>query len=695
MDYAIAHKLPGRLRLRVDKKKLYSYNTDSLENTISQFLGVKETVINLVTGSILIKHDAVISELLKALSDINLNDVPERTQPISTSLGWSYIGYQLYRFLQPISLKPFLTTMSAMPYIKRGLKSLFNFKVDIGVLDAAAICSQILQKDFKSASSLMMLLTTGDYLEQWARSRSKKSLANVISLNSSDVWIKNGDVEELVSYSSLKQDDLVIFRAGSMIVVDGIVLQGMAMVNEASMTGEPLSIVKEAYSTVHGGTVIEEGEIVVEVKQKGEDTRFQKIIELIHESESSKADVETKANEFADRIVPFNFIIAGLVYAITKNSVKASAALSVDYSCAIKLSTPLVFLSVMKEALSNSVFFKGGHSIEALSFVDTIVFDKTGTLTEASPQVQRIIAYNGFSEREVLKISACLEEHFPHPVAKAVVRHAVEHKVCHKEVHSEVKYIIAHGIATSYKDKHTVIGSRHFVHDDEEVDLSIALNDEKEAAGNGLSVLYLAQSGFLIGIILISDPIRMEAADIIAMLRVTGINNIYMLTGDNAHAAERVALELGIDHYKAEMLPNEKANIVKQLKGEGYKVAVVGDGMNDSPALSFADVGIAMKAGSDLAQQVSDITLRSDSLYSLVIARLMAQRTMARIKHNNVSAVVVNSILMLFSILGPLTPQSSVWLHNLTTLFISMKSMSRLLPESYKLPQVNICDKNK
>jgi Cu2+-exporting ATPase len=620
-----------------------------------------------------------LNDLLKAIKNVSIEDFPKRTEPLPTPIGWSYIMYQLLRLVIPAKLKPLYTIVSAVPYIMAAIKSIRAMKTGVTLLDAAAISAALLTKDTKAASTLMMLLRTGDYLEKWAKNRSRESLANAVSLNVGHVWILKNGREEQFPYSALVKGDEIVQRAGTVIPVDGSVTSGMAMVNEASMTGEPLSRQKTEGSTVHAGTVIEEGEIIVRVIEKGENTRYNKIIELIHESEGTKASVETKAGQFADKVVPFNFLLALIVYLLTKNTAKVSAALSVDYSCAIKLSTPLVFLAVMKEALGNGVFFKGGQAIEALSLADTIVFDKTGTLTAATPTVSKVISYNGLSERDVLKIAACLEEHFPHPVAKAVVKCAIENDVEHKEEHSKVEYIAAHGIATIHNGKHTVIGSRHFISEDEGIDISIAANDEQQAANDGNSVLYLAKDNKLCGLILIADPVREDAAEVIRMLRALGIKQFYMLTGDNARAAERVANSAGIDFFKGEALPHEKAEIIKTLKAKGYNVAMVGDGMNDSPALSHAHVGIAMKGGADLAEQVSDIALRSDNLYPLVIARIMSDVAMKRIKNNNVAAVGINTALMFMSLFGILTPQSSIWLHNLTTIAISINSMKNVL----------------
>ncbi len=685
MLFCRVHSIPGRVRYRIDPDTLRVYRYNALAHMLSDIPGVLSVSVNPRTGSVLLRYDAAAlpeSHIAEIMSALPIDELPKNDPKVKdVSLGWSYIGYQILRSLRPPALKPFLTVLGALPFFAEGLRAVLKGKMNVQLLDAAAIAASLLQRDFKSASTLMMLLKTGDYLEGWAKQRSRENLAASISLNVGQVWVLRDGREEQVPYSQIQPDDDVVIRAGTMIPVDGTVISGNALINESSMTGEPLSASRSAGASVHAGTVVEEGELVVRVHHKGEDTRFQKIVQLIQESESAKADIETRANEIADKVVPFNFAVAGGTYLLTRNPMKASAALSVDYSCAIKLSTPLVFLAAMREALTYGVFFKGGAAMEALSRVDTVVFDKTGTLTAATPAVTKIVAFNGYTGREVLKISACLEEHFPHPVAKAVVKHALDEGVEHQEEHTEVKYIVAHGIATKYRQEHTVIGSRHFICDDEGIDLSECVAAEQEAADGGYSLLYLARGGVLAGMIFINDPVRPEAKEVIAMLRHLGIKRFYMLTGDNVRTAERVAAQLGIDSFRGEVLPDQKADIVKLLKSKGCNVAVVGDGMNDSPALSCADVGIAMKGGADLAQEVADITLKDPSMYPLVIARIMAERSVKRIKGNNVAAVGINSALMFMSILGRFTPTTSVWLHNLTTLGLSINSMRALMPK--------------
>lgn len=686
MDFIIVHTLTGRIRVRLNPDTLKLYRHGYIARTLADAPGITGVKISPVTGSILVHYQSgqlTQERVLLLLRAMRLSEFPlAKPEKRHVSPGWSYIGYLLYRLMRPYGLKPYFTILGAIPYIIKGLRSLAKGRMDIDLLDASALGAALLQRDFKTASTLTLLLKTGEYLEQWAKFRSRISLEESIANISGLVWVKEGDIERQIPYSQIKADDTVVIRAGTMIPVDGKVTGGEALVNESSLTGEPLSVMRSVGHTVHAGTVLEEGELYVSVLQKGEDTRFRQIIHMIEDAESTKAKIETRANAIADRIVPLNFLLAGLIFALTRNPMKASIALSVDYSCALKLSTPLVFLAAMKEGLNHGVFFKGGATMEMLSRVDTIVFDKTGTLTKAEPNVAKVIGYNGYSDREVLKIAACLEEHFPHSVAKAVVKHAVDENVEHLLEHAEVKYIVAHGIATEYQNKHTVIGSRHFICDDEKVDIAIAAEDEEQAAAQGYSILYLARDNVLAGVLYIHDPAREEAAEVIQMLRHTGIKYIYMVTGDNQRTAKKIADQLEISGFMAETLPHQKVAAVKALQSKGRCVAVVGDGMNDSPALSVADVGIAMKGGADLAQHVADITLNDASLYPLVIARILSQRAMQRITHNNVSAISINTLLMGFGITGVLTGTSSMWLHNLTTLGISANSMRALLPKA-------------
>ncbi|MDR3301149.1 MAG: heavy metal translocating P-type ATPase [Spirochaetaceae bacterium] len=681
----VVHALPGRVRFRLNPDSLQYFHTAEITRLVSQSAGIKSARVRPVSGSILVHYDAAcldLAALTALVRGIEPSPVPAQKKKDEGVTLWAYLAYQLFRLFCPPQLKPAFTLLGAVPFFIEGVRSFTKLRMDVALLDASAITLSVVRGNFSSASTLIMLLKTGQYLEDWAKFRSRENLAARISLDAGQVWVRKDGEEVEIPYSALKTGDLVVLRAGFMIPVDGKVAEGNALVNEASMTGESLGASRTAGDTVHAGTVIEEGELVVEVARTGADTRFQKIVQLIRQSEESKAATELKANELANRLVPFTFLTAALAALITRNLQKVQSVLSVDYSCAIKLSTPLVFLAAMREGLSNGVFFKGGAPMETLAAVDTMVFDKTGTLTCAAPSVDRIISYHQCSEREALKIAACLEEHFPHPVAKAVVRHALNMNVQHREEHSEVKYIAAHGIATDYRGKHTLIGSRHFIKEDEGIDVSAAEGDLEAIAGEGKSALYLARDGKLIAIFAIDDPPRPEAPEVIAMLRALGVKEIYMLSGDNRRTAARVAKKLTIAYFRGELLPNEKTETVRLLRAEGRTVAMVGDGMNDSPAMSAANIGIAMKEGADLAQDVADITMRDPSLYPLVVARLLSQKAIKRIHHNTAAAIGINSALILAGLLGTQASGSFVWLHNLTTLGLSLNSMRPLLPKN-------------
>jgi Cu2+-exporting ATPase len=687
---AAVHSLPGRVRFRVPPGAAGGGIAKSLDD----IPGVKSVAINSRTGGILIRYDHYLvsqDELQKALEAIEVRDsalARPRAKP-KDAIAWSWIGWQLFRLLVPPALKPFVTAARALPFFVEGLRSFSRARLDVPALDGAALGASLAQGNVNAASTLIMLLKAGEYLEAWAKERSRENLAAALSLKTGRVWVRAEDgTDSEISCDAIRQGDRVVLRSGAFIPIDGKVIEGRAMVNEAVLTGEPLPAEKNPGGVVYAGTVIAEGELTAEVLKKGEDTRYERIIRLIEQSEGAKADIEIRAGRIADKAVPFTFAAAALTWFISRNGRKAAAVLSVDYSCAIKLATPLAFLAGVREGLENGVFFKGGAPMEKLAACDTIVFDKTGTLTPAAPALAGIIPYNGFSETSALKIAACLEEHFPHPVAKAVVAAALERNIRHREEHSSVKYNAAHGIASEYRGKHTVIGSRHFIGEDEGVDLSAAEDGERAAAEEGYSVLYLAQERKLAALLLIKDPPREEAAEVITMLRMLGVTRIYLLSGDNSKTTERIGRELALDGWRGDLLPEDKRGIIRHLRERGCRVAFVGDGMNDSPAMSAADVGIAMKDGADLARETADISLKESSLYPLVIARLMAQRVMLRVSANTRAAILLNSIFILLGLAekpGPGAGSSrSVWLHNLTTLALSMNAMRPLLQEAKK-----------
>jgi Cu2+-exporting ATPase len=691
MRTVLVHSLPGRARFRVLPEALAGRDIAGFASALGGIPGVRGVRLSPRTGSILIIYDSSgLSEeqLMRAMIRIGAPGKLARQAAQEKSLALSWLGWQLFRLCLPPSFKPFVTMVRAIPFFAAGLRSLVHARLDLPALDAAAVGAALAQRDFTSASTLMMLLKTGEYLEAWARERSRENLAAAFSLNVGQVWIRDEEGgERQIPYEQLQPGDNVVLRSGALIPVDGTVRAGRATVNEAAMTGEPLGVEKTPGNVVHAGTVIEEGELVAEVRCKGASTRYEQIIRLIEESESARAETEVRANRLADRAVPVTFAAALLTLLISRNPRKAALALSVDYSCAIKLATPLAFLAAIREGLQNGVFFKGGVAIEKLAGADTVVFDKTGTLTQATPALERIIPYNGFSESQALKVAACLEEHFPHPVARAVVAAAVRREIRHREDHSTVTYITAHGIVAEYRGSRTVIGSRHFIGEDEGIDLSLARQDEEQAAADGCSVLYLASGGKLSALLLITDPLREEAPEVVSMLRACGIKRFYLLSGDNPKTAERIARELSLDGGRGGLLPQDKTAIIRNLRDQGCRIAFVGDGMNDSPAMSTADVGIAMKDGADLARETANITLREASMYPLVVARLVAQRVMGRIEANTRASLLLNSLFLAWGLAT--TPRTgaggaasrSVWLHNLTTLAISANAMRPTLKE--------------
>jgi Cu2+-exporting ATPase len=642
--------------------------------------------VNPVSGSILILYDRRIigvSALLATVRGLTppLKQEAAGKQNNKPPSAYSVAASLLFRLFCPPQIRPFVTILRSLPFLQRGIISLAALKMDVPLLDASAVALSLVCGDYKSASTLMLLLNTGEYLEEWAKYRSRENLAEKLSVAIGNVWVRREGGETEIPASRLEPGDLAVIRAGAMIPVDGRVVSGSAMVNESSMTGEAHASFREPDDSVHAGTVVEEGEITVEVRKKAGDTRFQKILSLIAQSEAAKAGIELKSRELADRLAPFSFFAAGITALFGGGLRRARAVLSVDYSCPVKLSTPLVFLSAMREGLNNGIFFKGGASLEALAEVDTIVFDKTGTLTKAAPALDRIIPYHDFKQEQVLKIAACMEEHFPHPVAKSILRCATERGIKHREEHSAVTYIAAHGIVTSYHGKRTVIGSRHFIREDEHIDVSIAAEDEAAIGAEGKSPLYLAIDGVLAAVFVIDDPPREEAPEVIAMLRRLGVKRIYMLSGDNHRSVESIAKRLGVDSFRGELLPDEKTAIIKNLRERGLQVAMVGDGMNDSPAMSAATVGIAMKEGSDLSREVAGVTLKAPSLYPLVIGRIIAGRAVEKIHTNIGLAAGINSALMLAGIAGNDTGNILMLLHNLTTLMLSVNSMRPLVSE--------------
>ncbi|MDO5116448.1 MAG: heavy metal translocating P-type ATPase [Synergistaceae bacterium] len=674
MEYTIAHELPGRIRLRLPKKSFTAGEAPVLAALFETQPGVKGAKASHRTGSVLILFQPEYRErLLAAASVITKEDyegieLEQPSVPIARTIFTTAAAFTL-RLMLPPHIRGAVCLWRALPFVRRGLAALaISKKLNISVLDAAAISSAIVRGDYLTASIVMTLMSLAETLESWTQCRSKEDLAESLALRVDKVWVRKNGVESEIPFSELRAGDMLVVRAGSVIPADGRVAAGEAVVNQASMTGEPLGIVRRAGASVYAGTAVEEGEITVEVTAAGGETRINKIIEVIEESESRKARVQGQAERLADSIVPFNFLLAALIYIATGSAERAASAIMVDYSCAIKIATPLAILAAMREGVKNNVLIKGGKFIEAMAEADTVVFDKTGTLTEAEPRVAEVIPLGGRSREEVLRLAACLEEHFPHPIARAVVRKAEEEKLRHEEEHAEVKYAIAHGIASSLRGEKAVIGSRHFVFEDEKTPLTEeAAEAEKREAERG-SLLYLAVGGEAAGIICIEDPLRKEAPAVIAELKKEGFGRIIMLTGDGRKAAEKTAAAVGISETGAELLPRDKSEYLDRLKEKGLRAAMIGDGVNDSPALSAASVGVTMKNGADIAQEVANIVLLDNRLEGIVTARRISKGTMKKIRRSYVGIVGVNTLLILLGLSGSVTPRVSAVLHNLATL---------------------------
>ena len=586
------------------------------------------------------------------------------------------------KILLPAPFRAVYTGVKSIGYIWKGIQTLAQRKLEVPVLDATAIGVSILRGNYDTASSVMFLLGIGELLEDWTHKKSVGDLARIMSLNVEKVWLKAEDGEVLVPYSQIKQGDSIVVHMGNVIPFDGIVTAGEAMVNQASLTGESMPVRKADQASVYAGTVVEEGEITVEVKAVGGSGRYDKIVTMIEDSQKLKSGLEGKAEHLADKLVPYTLAGTGLVYLATRNATKAIAVLMVDFSCALKLAMPISVLSAIREANQHKITVKGGKFLEAVAEADTIVFDKTGTLTKAQPTVAEVVSFSETkSPDELLRIAACLEEHFPHSMAKAVVDAAREKYLDHEEMHSKVEYIVAHGISTTINGKKAIIGSYHFVFEDENSIIPEGMEEKFRHLPEEYSHLYLALEGVLAAVICIEDPLRPEAAEIIRQLKKTGLKKIVMMTGDSERTAKAIAKKVGVDEYYAEVLPEDKANFVEKEKVEGRKVIMIGDGINDSPALSAADVGIAISEGAEIAREIADITVAADDLAEILVLRMLSNRLMKRIHKNYRFIVTFNAGLILLGVGGILQPTTSALLHNTSTLYIGLKSMGNLLDE--------------
>ena len=586
------------------------------------------------------------------------------------------------KWLLPAPIRAIYTTVVSVKYIWKGIQTLAQGKIEVPVLDATAIGVSMLRGDYGTAGSVMFLLGVGELLEEWTHKKSVGDLARSMSLNVGKVWLKKDGQEILVPSEKIVAGDEIVVHMGNLIPFDGEVSNGEGMVNQASLTGESVPVRRTLGSVVYAGTVLEEGELTILVKQTGGSSRYEKITAMIEESEKLKSGLESKAEHLADRLVPYSLGGTALTYLLTRNATKALSILMVDFSCALKLAMPISVLSAIREANQHKITVKGGKFLEAVAEADTIVFDKTGTLTKAQPTVAEVVSFSETkSPDELLRIAACLEEHFPHSMAKAVVDAAKEKYLDHEEMHSKVEYIVAHGISTTINGKKAIIGSYHFVFEDENSIIPEGMEEKFRHLPEEYSHLYLALEGVLAAVICIEDPLRPEAAEIIRQLKKAGLKKIVMMTGDSERTAKAIAKKVGVDEYYAEVLPEDKANFVEKEKAEGRKVIMIGDGINDSPALSAADVGIAISEGAEIAREIADITVAADDLAEILVLRMLSNRLMKRIHKNYRTIVGFNTGLIVLGVGGILQPTTSALLHNTSTLYIGLKSMGNLLDE--------------
>ena len=587
-----------------------------------------------------------------------------------------YFGNKIFL---PYPIRAGITMITSVKYIWKGLTTLARRRIEVPVLDATAIGVSIFRGDISTASSVMFLLSLGEILEEWTHKKSVGDLARSMSLNISKVWLVRDGQEIMVPVTEIRSGDPVRVHMGNVIPFDGCVIEGEAMVNQASLTGESVPVRRAEGSTVYAGTVVEEGEITFKVKEANGSSKYEKIMAMIEESEKLKSSLESKAEHLADRLVPYTFLGTGLVWLLTRNMTKTISVLMVDFSCALKLAMPLSVLSAIREASTHDITVKGGKYLEAMADATTIVFDKTGTLTKAQPTVVEVISFNEKLPDELLRIAACLEEHFPHSMAKAVVREAEKKHLVHEELHSKVEYIVAHGISSMLEDKKVVIGSYHFVFEDERAQIPAEKQELFDHLSAEYSHLYMAIDGRLAAVICIEDPLRPEAAEVIKELKKTGITKVVMMTGDSDRIARTIAERVGVDEYYSEVLPEDKAGFVEKEKAAGRKVIMIGDGINDSPALSASDVGIAISDGAEIAREIADVTIGADNLYEVVTLKKLSNALMKRIRKNYKAIVGINASLIALGVAGVFQPTTSALLHNTSTLVISMKSMKNLL----------------
>lgn len=692
MKFVIKHEIRGRIRVHLIGKAMSFAQADTLQYQFEQMKDVTAVKVQERTMDVTICYIGSREHIITALGQFSYDkvEVPEVYLKNSgremNRFYWDKLVDQtvvhfVNKIFLPAPLRAGIATVKSVKYIVQGVKTLAKRKIEVPVLDATAISVSLIRGDYKTAGAVMFLLSMGEILEEWTHKKSVGDLARSLSLNIDKVWLVTDDTEVQVSAAQIKEGDRIRVHMGAVIPFDGIVMEGEALVNQASLTGESLPVRKAAESPVYAGTVVEEGEITLLVKESTGSSKYEKIMTMIEDSEKLKSSLEGKAEHLADRLVPYTFLGTGLTLALTRNTVKALSVLMVDFSCALKLAMPLSVLSAIRESSAHDITVKGGKFLEAVAEADTIVFDKTGTLTKAQPTVAEVIPFDDRSPDELLRIAACLEEHFPHSMATAVVVEAMKRGLVHEELHTKVEYIVAHGISSTINDKRIIIGSHHFVFEDEGAVVPEDKKEQFEQLPEQYSHLYMAMDGKLVAVICIEDPLRVETAEVIRELKHLGIHKVVMMTGDSDRIAANIAQKAGVDAYYSEVLPEDKANFVEQEKKAGHKVIMVGDGINDSPALSAADVGIAISEGAEIAREIADVTIAADDLREIITLKKISNALMKRIDRNYKVIVGFNTALILFGVGGVLQPTMSALLHNTSTILISLKSMENLLEE--------------
>lgn len=700
MNATILHESRGRIRFRLRQKQMTLAQADLLEAWIQGKSWCRQVTVHERTCCVILYYDGTRQAVLNEIRHFSWQEA-ERTTALpahsSRALNREFeeklVAKVVCKAACTLFLPPPLRIARILwhmvPFVRRGLGCLLRRRIKVELLDALSISISACRRDFGTAGMVMFLLEVGELLEEWTRKKSVADLARCMSLNVDRVWLRTAQGEVLIPVSQIQPGDAVVVRAGGIVPVDGLVLEGEVTVNQASLTGESIPVPKRPGGAVYAGTVVEEGECVLEVKQASGQSRYDQIVHMIEQSEQMKSEAESKAANLADKLVPYTFAGSLISFALTRNVARALSVLMVDFSCALKLAMPLAVLSAMREAGRAHITVKGGKFLEAVAAADTIVFDKTGTLTHACPRVAQVVSFGTKEEAEMLRLAACLEEHYPHSMANAVVAEAKRLGLDHKEYHSQVEYVVAHGISSSVEDKKVIIGSAHFVFEDEGCVVPEGEEEKFNALPEEYSHLYLCIAGRLAAVICVADPLRKEAKAAIEALHACGISKVVMMTGDNHKTAQAVAREVGVDQFYAEVLPEDKANFIRREKAAGRKVIMIGDGVNDTPALSEADVGIAINTGAAIAREIADVTIASEDLFELVILRRLSQQLMRRIQRNYRFIVAFNCMLIALGVAGVIQPTASALLHNASTLGISLDSMTDLLKkeEQPKLPE--------